>query len=268
MSNVGSPSTSALQVSVLIPTYRDAHFLRKSLPAVLDNPHAEIEIIILNNDPGQDVRKLIGESAAGDSRLRIVEMGESHFTRAINRGIRESTGDLVMFYNADLFPSSMYIAEMVSFFVVHPQAGAAIGKLLRYDIERYEPTDVIDSAGLVLTRQRRLMARGEGERDDGRFDTASEMFAIDGAAMVVRRVARTRSASLASISTRISSRTRRITTFRGACAWQGGTAGTTLAPWHTTVARREALDRGHIGLQSAASTFSSERSRTTSEPMR
>jgi GT2 family glycosyltransferase len=174
---------------VLVPTYQDAYLLRKSLPVLLCHPPDEIEILIINNSPTQDIRSSIGE-AVDDPRVRIVEMGfEAGFVRAINRGIRESTGGLVMFCNADLFPSATYLAEMLRFFADHARAGAAIGKLLRYDFATDKPTDIIDTAGLVLTRQRRLMPRGEGETDSGQFDDAVEIFAVDGAALVVRRSA-------------------------------------------------------------------------------
>jgi GT2 family glycosyltransferase len=176
-------------VSVLIPTHRDAHLLQKSLPVLLRHPPDDVEIVIVNNDPLQDVRNAIGESA-DDPKVAIVEMGfEAGVPRALNRGIRESSGGLVMFCNADLFPSVTYLAEMQRFFDEHPRAGAAMGKLLRYDLAADTPTDVIDSVGLVLTRERRMMPRGEGERDTGEFDEACQVFAIDGAAPVVRRSA-------------------------------------------------------------------------------
>jgi GT2 family glycosyltransferase len=183
----GGGLDSTVHVSVLIPTYQDAYLLRKSLPMFLGRPPEEIEILILNNDPVQDVRSSIGENAE-DRRVRIIEMGfEAGFAVAINRGIRESTGELVMFCNADLFPSPTYLAEMLRFFAQHARAGAAIGKLLRYDLAADRPTDIIDTAGLLLTRQRRMMPRGEGETDAGQFDDAVEVFAVDGAATIVRR---------------------------------------------------------------------------------
>jgi GT2 family glycosyltransferase len=176
-------------VSVLIPTHSDAYLLQRSLPVLLGHPPDEIEILIVNNDPSQDVRSAIGESA-DDPRVAIVEMGfEGDFSRAINRGIRESTGRLVMLCNADLFPSATYLSEMIKFFDEHPNAGAAMGKLLRFDLASEQRTDVIDTTGLVLTRQRRLMTRGQGERDRGQFDEAMEIFAIDGAAPILRRSA-------------------------------------------------------------------------------
>jgi GT2 family glycosyltransferase len=177
------------RVSVLIPTHGDVDLLRRSLPTLLDDPAADVEVIIVNNDPHQDVRAAIGDYAS-DRRTTIVEMGfEGDFPRAINRGIERASGDLVMLCNADLFPSPTYLSTLHEFFDRRARAGAASGKLIRYDLERGQATDVIDSAGLALTRQRRLKARGEGEVDAGQFDAEREVFAIDGAAMVLRRAA-------------------------------------------------------------------------------
>jgi GT2 family glycosyltransferase len=181
------PSSGA-SVSVLIPTHKDADLLRKSLPVLLDHSGG-IEVVVVNNDPPQEVSVAIGDHA-DDSRVRIVEMGyEAGFARAINRGIRDSSGDFVMFCNADLFPSPSYLAEMLAFFERCPRAGAAIGKILRYDLKKERPTDLIDTAGLLLNRQRRFMPRGEGEQDVGQFDEEAEVFGVDGAAVVVRRTA-------------------------------------------------------------------------------
>jgi len=174
-------------VSVLIPTYKDAPLLRRSLPVFLEHPPDDVEIVVLNNDPTQDVRAAL-EGHGDDRRVRLVEMGwEAGFARAVNRGIRETSGELVLLCNADLFPTPTYLAELLTFFEEHPAAGAAIGKLLRYDLQADRPTDVIDTAGLVVSRQRRFMPRGEGERDVGQFDEAVEVFGVDGAAPILRR---------------------------------------------------------------------------------
>lgn len=181
------PSSGA-SVSVLIPTHKDAHLLRKSLPVLLDHSGG-IEVVVVNNDPSQGVAAAIAHHA-GDARIRILEMGyEAGFARAMNRGIRESSGDLVMLCNADLFPTPTYLGAMLAFFERRPAAGAAIGKILRYDLEADRQTDVIDTTGLLLSRQRRFMTRGEGERDTGQFDEDVEVFAVDGAALVLRRAA-------------------------------------------------------------------------------
>jgi GT2 family glycosyltransferase len=184
---VGSGIPLRPSVSVLIPTHGDTHLLAKSLPVFLRPSDDNVEVLVMNNDPTQDVRGAIGETV-NDPRLKLLEMGfEAGFARAINRGIRESRGEFVMFCNADLFPSPTYLDEVIGFFADHPTAGAATGKLLRFDIAANRPTDVIDTAGLILARNRRVIARGEGERDVGQFEQAEEVFGIDGAGLVARR---------------------------------------------------------------------------------
>jgi GT2 family glycosyltransferase len=179
----------APRFSVLIPTYKDASLLGRSLPVFLATQPGAVEVVIVNNDPVQDVAGAIGHLAA-DKQIRILEMGyEAGFPRAINRGITETSGEFVMLCNADLFPTAGYLSEIVAFLESHVRAGAAIGKILRYELEGDRPTDLIDTAGLALNRQRRFMPRGEGERDDGRFDEELEVFGLDGVAMVVRRSA-------------------------------------------------------------------------------
>lgn len=174
-------------LSVLIPTHRDAHLLARSLPVLLGNPPDQIEVIVLNNDPEQDVRALAGPGV-DDPRVEVVEMGVgSYLGRALNEGIRRSNSDLVMLQNADLFPTPTYVSQMLRFLDARARVGAAIGKLLRFDLAGGQPTDRLDTAGLVITRQRRIMPRGEGELDVGQFDEPREMFAIDGAGPVFRR---------------------------------------------------------------------------------
>jgi GT2 family glycosyltransferase len=179
-------------VSVLVPTYQDMHLLLKSLPVFLGSESDGIEVIILNNDPSQDVVSYLATEAGitiGD-RVRVVDMGsDAGFARAINCGISSSRGDMLFICNADLFPSATYVQTMCVFFDQHPRAGLATGKILRYDLAADLPTDIIDSAGLVLSRNRRFLARGEGSKDIRQFDDEEQVFGVDGAAVFARRTA-------------------------------------------------------------------------------
>jgi GT2 family glycosyltransferase len=179
-------------VSVLVPTYQDMHLLLKSLPVFLGSEPGGIEVIILNNDPSQDVVAFLATELgiATGNQVRVLDMGsDAGFARAINRGISVSRGDTLFICNADLFPSAEYVQTMCMFFDQHPRAGLATGKILRYDLAADLPTDIIDSAGLILGRNRRFLARGEGSRDIGQFDNEEQVFGVDGAAVSARRTA-------------------------------------------------------------------------------
>jgi GT2 family glycosyltransferase len=166
--------------------------LARSLPVFLGRPASELEIIVVNNDPAQDVPGWLESTFGAEdrARVRVIEMGfDSGFARAMNRGISASSGEFLLICNADLFPSSSYVDEMLHFFAAHAKAGLATGKILRYDLSSDRPLDIIDTTGLVLRRNRRFIARGEGERDAGQYGQVEEVIGVDGAALFARRAA-------------------------------------------------------------------------------
>ena len=175
------------QVSIVVPTYEDMELLADSLPPLLAHGPT-VEVVVVNNDPSQDVQSWLRPHI--ETPICVLEMGhDAGFAAAVNRGIETSRGAFVMFGNADLFPSDGYLAEILAFFGDHPAAGAASGKILRYETGLRRTTDLIDTAGLLMSRNRRALMRGEGERDNGQFDRLEEVFGNDGVGLVVRRSA-------------------------------------------------------------------------------
>jgi GT2 family glycosyltransferase len=180
---VGVPGSDA--VSVLVVTHRDLALLERALEVCKTTPG--VEIVIVNNDPAEDVQSWAQERFPD---ARVIEMGfDAGYARAMNEGIDASRGEFLLLLDSDLFLSAAYISEMLSFFAAHPRAGAAGGKLLRYDLEAEQETRFIDTAGVRLGRNRRVTGRGEGERDEGQYDRAEQLFGVDGAGMFLRRSA-------------------------------------------------------------------------------
>lgn len=180
---------SASQVSVLMPSFRDHDLVERSLPRILDGTTCDLEVVVLNSDPTQAARLHSTVRSLTDARVRVVDLEQRAFARAINLGIEATTGDFVFFANSDLFVSNGYVDEMVGFFSRHARAGAATGKILRYDLGADRKTDVIDTTGHVIGRDRRVVDRGENEQDAGQYDREDQVFSVSGAALVARRAA-------------------------------------------------------------------------------
>jgi GT2 family glycosyltransferase len=173
-------------VSVIVPTHQDGDLLRLALPALREQ-RENIEVIVVNNDPLQDIPSIAG---AIYPEVKIVEMGYgAGFGRAINTGIELSAGQFILVLNADVFLAPSYISEMIAFFSSNPRVGCAGGKLYRYDLLSEVQTDKLDTAGVRLGRNRRPMARGEGELDHGQYDVAEQVFGVDSAGLFARRSA-------------------------------------------------------------------------------
>lgn len=177
-------------VSAIMPTYRDFHLVQRSLPRILESSDFRLEVVVVNNDTDQADRVRTWADTRDDHRIRVIEMGyPAGFIKAINRGIEATSGDLVFFANADLFVTDAYLDAMVSFFERNARAGCATGKVLRYDLDADRETDIIDSTGHTIGRNRRVADRGENQKDEGQYAHEEEVFGVSGAALVARREA-------------------------------------------------------------------------------
>jgi GT2 family glycosyltransferase len=173
-------------VSVVFASYRDPHLLVRAIPPVLAARTCDVEVVVVNNEPDHDVSAMLGP-LAGES-VRIIEMGGNRgYCGAYNRGIAESRSEFVFLANPDLFVADDYVDELVAFFHRRPRAACANGKILRYDLVEDRPTELLDTAGLSIGRNRRGMDRGEGSDDEGSFEVEEQVFAANGAAFFARR---------------------------------------------------------------------------------
>jgi GT2 family glycosyltransferase len=175
-------------VSVLVPCYGDLDVLQRSVPRLLASAGVELEVVLLNNDTRQadGLRRLV--ASWKDERVRMVELEHgAGFAKALNAGIASSTGELVFFANSDLFVTESYLGELRDFFDTHPRAACATGKILRYDLTEDRESRVLDTAGLVMGRDRGASDRGQNEQDAGLYEQEEEVFGCSGAALLARR---------------------------------------------------------------------------------
>lgn len=179
-----------VKISVLIPTRGDAHLLPRSLGPLLDLGRSDVELVVINNDPERDVRTWLREIVG--PAVRVIDTGfDAGFIVAINRGIRATTGELVLISNPDVLLTETYLPEIERLFERRPGVGCATGKILRYELEEDRATNVIDTTGLSVGRNRRAVDRGEGQPDVGQYDSGApeQVFGVSGSALVARRAA-------------------------------------------------------------------------------
>jgi GT2 family glycosyltransferase len=142
----------------------------------------------VNNDPAADVRAYLDHHVPHP--VKVVDTGfDAGFPYAVNRGFAAASGEFLFVSNPDLLVSPTYLATLVGLFERRPMAGLATGKIRRYDFSAHEPTEILDSAGLVMGRNRRARDRGEGVPDRHQFDEEQQVFGVSGAAFVGRRTA-------------------------------------------------------------------------------
>ena len=109
-------------ISVIIPLYNKSRHIRRSINSVLAQTVPPHEIIIVDDgstDGGGDIVR-----AFADSRIRLIRQSNSGECAARNRGIREASGELVAFLDADDEWLPGFLGTVMRLRDQYPHAGA------------------------------------------------------------------------------------------------------------------------------------------------
>ena len=117
--------SSAPLVSVIIPCYNQAHFLSESVESALSQTYPRSETVVVD-DGSPDGTAEVMARYSGIVRVRQDNRG---LAEARNAGFRASTGDYVLFLDADdrLMPNA--VEAHLSCFAKHPEAGFVVGDI-------------------------------------------------------------------------------------------------------------------------------------------
>lgn len=180
------------RVAVGIINYGDYRHLPVCLDSIKRQTLRADRVILVDNHSRADE---IGSISNAHPEVQILAMqGNLGYSGGANRIVREADGyDYVMLLNPDVVMRPRHLEELVGVMVSAPGVGSVGGKLLLGDDQvSGEPRDdaprILDSTGHLIFRSRRVIDRGHGERDVGRYDTPEEVFSICGAAVLYRRL--------------------------------------------------------------------------------
>jgi len=178
-------------VTALVVTWDSATDIERCLASLDRVEHAPLDVIVLDNASSDDTVARVEAFRAQDRRhpLTLIRFAENRgFCGAVNVGVRTSQSDAVLLVNPDATIQPEALTLMLDVLEKHPECGSVQPKVLRMRSGGDTgAAAVIDTTGHVLTRPRLLLNRGSGEPDDGRFDTAGEVFGASGALALHRR---------------------------------------------------------------------------------
>ena len=170
---------SAPTVSVVVVSWNSARFLEACLASLAAQRGVAMEVLVVDNGSTDGSA---GMARAREPRAKVLELGVNRgFCAANNAGLAMSTGEFVLFLNADAVISDDFLENALPAFARDPRIGMVSGKILRFDRR------TIDSAGQFLTRSRRVVERGYGGPDGPAMDGEGYVFSVCGAAMLCRR---------------------------------------------------------------------------------
>ncbi len=187
------PSAGYPSVDVIIPHFNGVEILDKCLAALERTTYPNFTITIVDNGTIDESLKLASEKY---KRIRIIGAGKNlGYAGGCNFGFAKTRGKYVVFLNNDTEQAPDWLETLVSVAESDETIAAVQPKLLSIQArERGERVfDYAGGAGGMLDALCYPYALGrvfnQTETDDGRYDTATEIFWASGAAMLARRSA-------------------------------------------------------------------------------
>jgi len=87
-------------ISIIIPTYNHAHFLKKSLKSVLNQKYENWEAIVVDNNSKDATNKVISDF--NDNRIKLIKINNNGIiAKSRNLGIKQAKGNWIAFLDSD-----------------------------------------------------------------------------------------------------------------------------------------------------------------------
>lgn len=100
-------------VSVIIPIYNTAKYLKKCIESVLNQTFEDIEVICVNDCSSDDSPEILKEYSLSDNRIKIINFSENRgVSIARNEGLNIAKGEFIYFMDSDDWLDENYIEEM------------------------------------------------------------------------------------------------------------------------------------------------------------
>lgn len=88
-------------ISIVMPVYNSAKFLRNSLNSVVNQTYKALQIIIINDGSTDSSKDIIDEFASKDKRIEVFDIVNSGQSFARNMGLSAVKGSYIFFMDAD-----------------------------------------------------------------------------------------------------------------------------------------------------------------------
>jgi len=110
--NIHPQDISRNLVSVIIPCYHQAYFLPTAIQSCIDQTYQKIEIIIVDDGSPDNVQMAV---MPFKDRIKLIQQTNQGLSEARNVGIRHSSGDFLLFLDADDILGSDTVSSQIKY---------------------------------------------------------------------------------------------------------------------------------------------------------
>ena len=101
-----------MKYSVIIPAYNAEATIRRCLDSLLNQPHGDAELIIINDGSTDSTGKICREYASRHNGIRYFEKENGGVASARNLGLEKAAGEYILFVDSDDYVTQNYFAVL------------------------------------------------------------------------------------------------------------------------------------------------------------
>lgn len=116
------------KVSVVLPVWNHARFVRDSIQTVFAQTYQNLELIVVDDGSEDDLEAAL-RPFAGDHRLRVVRRPHEGLPQALSAGFRYATGSLFTWTSADNLMKPHMLSVLVDFMLRNPDVALTYGDM-------------------------------------------------------------------------------------------------------------------------------------------
>ncbi len=113
-------------VSVIVPAYNEELVIESTIRSLLSSDYKNYEIIVVDDGSQDGTSKVVAEKFADESRVKLFTVANAGKAEALNTGLRQATGDIIIALDADTLFAPQTISALAHRFH-DPHMGAIAG---------------------------------------------------------------------------------------------------------------------------------------------
>lgn len=149
-------------ISVIIPIYNQAYTLRRSLVTLVNQTYRPLEVIVVNDGSTDNfsevIKNVLAEDLFKELKIKVVNQSNQGAPAARNHGFSESSGNYVIFWDADTIAQPEMLAVMHQTLLDNPTVSWVYSQFCfgwkkmrgqEFDLESLKKNNYIDVTSLI-----------------------------------------------------------------------------------------------------------------------
>ena len=119
-----------MKVSIITPSFNQGNFIAKTIESVITQAYAPLEYVVMDGGSVDNTVAVLKQYHDQLTYVSETDRGQGH---AVNKGIMQTTGDMIGWLNSDdiYYPSA--IKKVCQFFAAHPDVDVVYGEANQID---------------------------------------------------------------------------------------------------------------------------------------